>query len=150
MKLIHFALLGIGLAAPAHAAGPDCALIRSLDQWVSADTGISGGIDCKMVSFGSFDGVALRSQAGAFYPETGRIEVAEGLDLSKPYGQSFLLHELVHAAQARRGPLACEGRLEAEAYGVQARFLKAHGEDDEARAMIAMASLLGSCGTPEY
>jgi hypothetical protein len=89
----------------------------------------------------------LRSQAGAFDPVTGRIELAADLDLATPWGQGFLLHELAHAAQARGGRIGrtCEGALEAEAYALQADFLREAGAAREARIVTALGAILGQC-----
>lgn len=91
---------------------------------------------------------ALRSQAGAFFPDSGAIELAPDLDLTDPFGQSYLLHELVHAAQFASGAhlqARCSAMLEAEAYTVQAGFLRARGFGREAMMMTILAGQLGAC-----
>ena len=90
----------------------------------------------------------MRSQAGAFCPDTGAIELAPDLDLSDAFGQSYLLHELVHAAQYANGAqdnARCPAVLEAEAYTVQSDFLRARGLGREAVTMRLLAGQLGTC-----
>lgn len=89
----------------------------------------------------------MRSQAGAFNPETWRIDLAPDLDLATPVGQGYLLHELVHHAQARGGRTGrgCVGLLESEAYALQAQFLREVGQTEDARIIGALGALLGQC-----
>jgi hypothetical protein len=89
-----------------------------------------------------------RSQAGAFYPDTGAIEIAADIDLSDPLGQSYLVHELVHHAQYMAGVqrrVRCLAALEREAYAVQAAFLRARGLPVQAVLVAFLGDVHGSC-----
>lgn len=145
MKLLRLAALGALLGPPA-AAEPVCALALALDARIVAVTGDPPLTACPVIGRALAAG-GLRSQAGAFDPATRRIELAADLDLDTPWGQSFLLHELVHHAQARGDRItgACEGRLEAEAYTLQADFLRETGAAREARIVTALGAILGQC-----
>lgn len=129
-----------------------CTLAERLDRIVVAETGYPSARACPEVGFGALpEGAQMRSQAGAFDPATGRIELAPDLDLSDPFGQSYLLHEMVHAAQFAAGAhlhAPCPAALEAEAYTVQANFLRDQGLGREAVMLRVMADHLGSCAAP--
>jgi hypothetical protein len=76
--------------------------------------------------------------------------LAPDLDTDSALGRSYLLHELVHAAQFRAGrqeEVACEAELEAEAYRVQTAWLRRQGEFREAMLLDWTAEALGRCGT---
>jgi hypothetical protein len=91
---------------------------------------------------------ALRSQVGAFVPATGHILLARDLDTETTVGRSYLLHELVHAAQYRAGAqlrVRCEGELEREAYHLQTTWLRRNGEFREAMLLDWAAEALGRC-----
>lgn len=141
-------LLGL-LALPSHAADL-CPLAEALNKIVLAETGYPTP-PCPMIGFSTLPegDTAVRSQAGAFLPESGRIELAPDLDLGSAYGQSYLLHELVHAAQYANGAQTrapCPAALEAEAYTVQAHFLRERGLGQDALLISLLADQLGSCG----
>jgi hypothetical protein len=130
-----------------------CALAATLNRVVAAESDYAVGAGCPDIGFGALPATGtIRSQAGAYYPETGQIELAPDLDLSDAVGQSYLLHELVHAAQFAAGAdakAACPAALEAEAYTVQARYLRAHGNPREAVMLTVLADQLGSCHMDE-
>lgn len=136
-------------------AGPDlCGLVADLNGVIATNSGYLPA-PCPRIGFSVLpDGGALRSQAGAFIPETGAIELAPDLDLTTAYGQSYLLHELVHAAQFAHGAdkgVSCAARLEAEAYYMQSDFLRDNGLPREAILVQLMGDHLGRCeGDPEY
>ena len=91
---------------------------------------------------------ALRSQVGAYVPATGQIMLAGDLDTEATLGRSYLLHELVHAAQYRAGAqtlVRCEGELEREAYHLQTLWLRQKGEPREAMLLSWAAEKLGRC-----
>jgi len=150
--LIAAAVLSTG---PAWADPTDyCGLATRLNGIVAAETGYDVGQECPRIGFSIplTTGVP-RSQAGAYLPETGEIELAPDLDLSSAYGQSYLLHELVHAAQYRAGrqeQVPCPAKLEAEASLVQAAFLHDQGLGQEAVLIEALAVQLGQCGQMDY
>lgn len=115
---------------------------------------IEGGypvpVDCPMVdrSYLLETAPALRSQVGAFVPATGHILLAGDLDTDTTLGRSYLLHELVHAAQYRAGAqlrVRCEGELELEAYHLQTTWLRHKGEFREAMLLDWAADALGRC-----
>lgn len=133
------------LASPAAADEALCALALSLDARIVAVTGDPPATACPVIGRALPAG-GLRSQAGAFDPVTQAIEIAPDLDLATAWGQSFLLHELVHFAQARGDRLTtCEGVLEAEAYRMQADFLREEGAVKDARTVTALSAILGGC-----
>ncbi len=142
------ALIGL-LGIPAQAADL-CPLAQALSKIVSAETTYRPP-PCPKIGFSTLPegGTAVHSQAGAYLPDSGRIELAPDLDLTTAYGQSYLLHELVHAAQYASGAqnhVACPAALEAEAYTVQAHFLRERGLGQEALVISLLADQLGSCG----
>ena len=134
---------------PGPEAGPDlCPLAAELNGRIERHTPYAPPV-CPEIGFSDLPaGGALRSQAGAFFPKTGAIQLAPDLDLTTAYGQSFLLHELVHAAQYANRAHArarCPARLEAEAYYLQADFLQDHDLPRDAVMMRLLADQLGSC-----
>lgn len=142
------------LLAPAARADEHCALVARLNR-VLIDSTALAPVPCPGIGFSVLEGAAgLRSQAGAFFPETGRIELAPDLDLNTAYGQSFLLHEMVHAAQFAAGAdrtAPCPAALEAEAYRVQAVFLRRAGLGRDALLTRMLGDQLGRCGAaPDY
>lgn len=132
-------------ASSAAAEDALCTLALDLDARIVAVTGDPPATACPVIGRALPEG-GLRSQAGAFDQVTQRIEIAPDLDLTTAWGQSFLLHELVHFAQARGNRLnACEGVLEAEAYRMQADFLREKGATKDARTVTALSAILGGC-----
>jgi hypothetical protein len=135
-------------ALPGH-AGDLCPLVAQLNRIVTDVTGYATP-PCPKIGFADlpkFGGV--RSQAGAYFPETARIELAPDLNLATIFGQSYLLHELVHAAQYANGAdmtALCPAALEAEAYSVQAAFLRQHDLGEQALTVQLIGMQLGSCG----
>ncbi len=131
-----------------------CALAQDLEARIAERLGYAPGTECRMIGMALPEtGAVQRSQAGAYHPATGRIDLAPDLDLTGAYGQSFLLHELVHAAQYRAGrdrAVACPAALEAEAYGEQADFLLEAGLSREAVLTRALGAQLGSCAASQY
>ena len=143
----------ITLSAPP-AADPDlCPLIADLNAVILQTTPYTPP-PCPRIGFSTLpEGGTMRSQGGAYFPATGNIELAPDLDLTTPYGQSYLLHELVHAAQHASGAhhrAPCPAALEAEAYSLQSDFLRAQGLPREAVLVRLLADHLGQCGVPEY
>ncbi len=148
----HLAILLFCLTAHGAQAAQLCPLVQDLNRIVLAETGYLP-VPCPSIGFTAVPpALSLRSQAGAYLPATGQIELAPDLDLKTPYGQSYLLHELVHAAQFAYGAEArmpCPAALEAEAYTVQAAFLRMHGLGREALLVSLLAAQLGLCGPAE-
>lgn len=74
-----------------------------------------------------------RGLASVFVMETQRVLISDRLDIDTVIGQSFVLHEYVHALQfAARGAAlydTCEHlyETEREAYKIQQRFLTENG-----------------------
>ncbi|MBS3980276.1 MAG: hypothetical protein KGZ77_10870 [Rhodobacteraceae bacterium] len=139
-------MIGTGLPVQADAL---CPLVAELNRTLVASTDYAA-VPCPEIGFSLLGSNAgLRSQAGAYFPDTGRIELAPDLDLTTAYGQSFLLHELIHAAQFAAGAdrrARCPAALEAEAYQVQAQFLQAAGLARDALLTRMLGDRLGSCG----
>lgn len=155
MKLLCAALLctPIPFGTPTQAADL-CPLVAHLNRNLTDATGYAA-IPCPEIGFSALSaGAELRSQAGAYFPDTGRIELAPDLDLDSAYGQSFLLHEMVHAAQFAEGAdldARCPAALEAEAYRVQAQFLHHAGLTRDAMLTGFLGDQLGRCGAqPDY
>ncbi len=148
-------ILTLVLLAPAPALASDmCALAMDMEARIAERLGYAPGAACPEITFAlPVAGAVQRSQAGAYDPMTGRIDLAPDLDLRTAYGQSFLLHELVHAAQYRAGrdrAVPCPAALEAEAYREQADFLLEAGLPREAVLTRALGAQLGGCEAPEY
>jgi hypothetical protein len=127
-----------------------CALARELNAFIAASSPLVPSESCPTVTFDlpQMPSGAPRSQAGAYDPSSGTIALAPDLDLLDPIGRSFLLHELVHAAQFRVGrqhEVACRAMLEAEAYQLQAEFLRAAGSAREALMTSLVGQQLGRC-----
>lgn len=149
-----FLVAALTLAGPVSAGEAElCDLALRLDGVIVAATGDPALTACPEIGFGvPMAGDLARSQAGAFDPATGQIDLAPDLDLASPQGQSYLLHELVHAAQFRSGRAAgfpCPAALEAEAYALQADFLQGAGDMRQAVLMRLLAGQLGQCGASE-
>lgn len=151
--ILAFALMAVLPSGAAQAAG-HCALAADLEARVAERLGYPPGSDCPEVQFALPEGTGLqRSQAGAFDPVTGGIDLDPSLDLTSVLGQSYLLHELVHAGQYRAGrhlQVACPAALEAEAYSEQADFLMEAGLQREAILTRAIAAQMGGCEDPQY
>lgn len=152
MTLMALAFMIPLQSAPAPAPG-HCELVATLNRVVAEATGYHPPA-CPQIGFAALPaGGALRSQGGAFFPDTGRIELAPDLDLSTTFGQSYLLHELVHAAQYANGAdkhVTCPAQLEAEAYYLQSDFLRDRNLPREAVLVRLLADHLGHCGDPDY
>lgn len=152
MKTLAAVLLILPVLVPAPSRAAElCPMVAELNRTLVAGTDYQA-VPCPEIGFAALDGQpGLRSQAGAYFPKTGRIELAPDLDLASAYGQSFLLHEMVHAAQFAEGAdglAPCPAALEAEAYRVQAQFLHAAGLTRDALLTRMMGDQLGSCGEP--
>lgn len=148
-------ILILALLPPVPALADElCALAKDMEARIAERLGYLPGADCPQIAFALPEtGAVQRSQAGAFDPMTGRIDLAPDLDLTSAYGQSFLLHELVHAAQYRAGrdrSVPCPAALEAEAYGEQADFLMEAGLSRESVLARALGAQLGGCAAPQY
>ena len=155
MKQVFAALVFV-MIGPGHPARATelCPLVTDLNRVLTDSTGYAP-IPCPEIGFSVLgDQPGMRSQAGAYFPDTGRIELAPDLDLETAYGQSFLLHELVHAAQFAEGAdraAPCPAALEAEAYRVQAQFLHDAGLTRDALLTRMLGDQLGTCGAdPGY
>jgi len=155
MKAPRAALPLAGLAIASAVQAKDlCPLVADLNAAL-ADATRYAAVPCPEIGFAVLDAQpGMRSQAGAYFPKTGRIELAPDLDLTTAYGQSFLLHELVHAAQFAEGAdrqAPCPAALEAEAYRVQAQFLHEAGLTRDALLTRMLGEQLGRCGAePDY
>ena len=155
MKRVCATLLSLALLPAPEARAEDlCPLVDALNRTL-VDATEYRAVPCPDIGFLVLDSApSLRSQAGAYFPDTGRIELAPDLNLTTAYGQSFLLHELVHAAQFAEGAntvAPCPAALEAEAYQVQAQFLQEAGLVRDALFTRMLGEQLGSCGAePEY
>lgn len=104
---------------------------------------------CPTVRRMTFDAeFGAAAQAAEYFPDTGEIGLSPDLDLNTIIGRSYLLHEMVHAAQfaaGRHTDVACVGQLEAEAYHAQAAYLQREGEPREAGMVLLMGTFAGTC-----
>jgi hypothetical protein len=155
MKLLHTSLTVAAALTCLPALADDlCPLVTELNQ-VLVDRTDYSAIPCPAIGFTALDSQpGMRSQAGAYFPETGRIELAPDLRMETAYGQGFLSHEMVHAAQFAEGAdsrVPCTAALEAEAYLVQAQFLHDAGLTRDALFTRMLGEQLGTCGAqPDY
>jgi len=141
-------LLWLAEAPVAHAAS--CEPMADLLDFIAVRTDYPVPEVCPVIDGRTFlqGDAAFRSQAGAYFPLTGEIALAADLDLTTVNGRSYLLHELVHAAQYRAGSqlqVRCTAELEREAYALQAAYLRAHGEQREALVLGWLAEGLTRC-----
>ena len=128
-----------------------CVDVDLLANFIAAQTDYDALPRCLSLSrFSTVSDTGLiMSQAGAYDPVTGQIAVADDLDLASILGQSYLLHELVHYAQFHSlvaTKARCPAELEAQAYALQAQYLRANGEADEAVLITVLAGPLSICG----
>jgi hypothetical protein len=144
--------------ANSHRAMTNCTALAKLMMFVSGKTNYPPLLDCPRVRV--IDNSALRGllalepgysreQPLAMYmPVDAEILISPDVEVTDTLGQSYLVHELVHAHQmeygaARRAP--CLGWLEGEAYRVQASYLKSQGLTEDALAMEILGLLQGTC-----
>lgn len=119
-----------------------------LDQVLYDLTGRAPLAQCPPIRFGLR---GLPDQVGRYTPDTGRITLANSVDLDTIYGQSVLLHEMVHAVQHRDGEIPpCSAHFEHEAYAVQAAYLSRHGLVQEALLTSLLGGLKGQCAAMHY
>ncbi|MGR3290396.1 MAG: hypothetical protein ACU0C9_04280, partial [Paracoccaceae bacterium] len=88
----------------------------------------------------------------AFLTTSNEILISDEIDLTTLLGRSFLVHEIVHAAQFNSGDIApesCTGLLESEAYQVQPPYLEKHDLAKEATNFLWM-SLMHKSGCTHY
>lgn len=145
------------VTAPAWAiASRDCKLIEELNAFVASVTGWEVGTDCPELRRSYFAEPSEEShvsQVGGFDVSNGFITLSSELDLDDIFGQSVLLHELVHAAQKRAGlenEVVCRNALERDAYTVQSIFLRRHGLKDQAVTALLMSLFMGMCDEHIY
>jgi hypothetical protein len=148
---VRAALVALILSAAPAAATPVCDMAADLNRFIATVTDYPARAPCPVVTRGWLspaDTDVRRSQAGAFYPDTGVIEIAADIDLTDPMGQSYLVHELVHHAQYMAGVqrrVRCPAHMEREAYAVQAAFLRARGLPVQAVMVGFLGDVHGSC-----
>jgi hypothetical protein len=152
LRHIPFVAIAGLYCTPAQAMTDDaiCALVHDLSPYIAENEYLAPLEGCPKITRDIPDQPGLaRSQAGAYDPLTGAIALAPDLDLTAAYGQSYLLHELVHAAQFQAGrdkTMPCHAALEGEAYQIQASYLMQHGLTREAVLIRLMADQLSACG----
>jgi hypothetical protein len=156
------ALLSVVQPAPAGAdslrATSKCTALVKLVTFVSSETNYPPLLDCPRVrlttnsalrGFLGLNANYRQEQPLAMYvPMDAEILIGPEVEVTSTLGQSYLVHELVHAHQmeyeaTRRAP--CPGWLEGEAYRVQASYLKTRGLTKDAFAMETIGLLQGSC-----
>ncbi len=147
---VAVATLVLGLCQTAPTLAAPCNGMTDLLRFIATESSYPIPVDCPVIdrSGDLVSTPALRSQVGAYVPATGRILLAEDLDTQTTLGRSYLLHELVHAAQYRAGDetrIRCEAELEREAYQLQTTWLRRKGEFREAMLLDWTAEALGRC-----
>lgn len=83
-----------------------------------------------------------------FVPATGEILLGDDIDTAEPLDRSYIVHELVHAQQFANGVherAPCVGRLEGEAYAVQAQYLRESGLERDAFLVTILGLLQSAC-----
>ncbi|MFQ6548950.1 DUF6647 family protein [Aestuariibius sp. 2305UL40-4] len=131
-------------------ATSDCALAQQLEERIASYFAYPPSGTCPDITITDLSRASQgqRFEAGAYFPQTDRIVLDERLDLTTALGQSYLLHELVHAAQNRAGRaalVACRAEMEGEAYRAQARFLRESGDNRAANAITRIGRKVGTC-----
>lgn len=124
-------------------------LVLSLLHWLVAVSGHP--LPAELPELRQMPGREMPCRCAAFYqyPQSvqgygvsirrpGRILIRADVDLATERGRSILLHELVHAAQAVRGPVPYGTSewhsREAEAYALQSHYLQQQGIFDDTAA----------------
>ncbi len=99
--------------------------------------------------FGSEGGDPGDETVAALYIRaTGEILVDAKTDFQDPVDLSFFVHELVHSRQMEAPETtACVGVLEAEAYAIQAAFLRKQARPREALLFDLMGQLQAGCSS---
>ncbi len=162
VRMAAVAVIGSLLAAvpQTNARAASCSLVTELIAFVSDETDYPRLTVCPPVQVTTT--AVLRSMfaiasahgeepLAAFLPGSGRILLSPEIDLTAALGRSYLVHEIVHAAQAAsRKPdsVSCPGLLESEAYWVQARYLREHELNETARVFELMSIISGACPQP--
>lgn len=160
-----FAFLNMMLAASSAVAGqedglPHCATVTEQDpdiaQFILKVTSRRVPPVCiRPVAQGVIDSLAPTMEktadsklASVYLPRWGEILIANDLDMWDVVDRSFLVHEMVHAEQFAQGAAAaapCLGKLESEAYAVQAAYIRAHGRAEDAFVFDLLSMLQGMC-----
>ncbi|UVF22229.1 hypothetical protein HPT29_026455 (plasmid) [Microvirga terrae] len=165
------ALVACGLALALAAIGPALARSAGSDEcleseWIAearafviGETGIQAPEICvRLAPKERLDGLVFpmtlgeshsEAVAAVYVPTTREILLADDLDPDTPLARSYLVHELVHAQQfASRAHerASCPGALEADAYGLQALYLRTRGLREEAFLLQVLGLFQGACG----
>ena len=86
--------------------------------------------------------------AALYIRSTGEILVDAEMNFQDPVDLSYFVHELVHTRQMEAtATAACVGVLEAEAYAIQAAFLRDQGLPREALLFDLMGQLQAGCAS---
>ncbi|MEP1697942.1 MAG: DUF6647 family protein [Paracoccaceae bacterium] len=86
--------------------------------------------------------------AALFVRSTGEILVDAEMNFEDPVDLSYFVHELVHMQQMEATSTAvCVGVLEAEAYAIQAAFLRDQGLPREGLLFDLMGQLQAGCAS---
>ena len=86
--------------------------------------------------------------AAVYVPATHEILLADDLDPDTPLARSYLVHELVHAqqfAEHAQAHISCPGRLEADASGTQALYLRTKAQQEEAFLLPGAGNFPEAC-----
>ncbi len=86
--------------------------------------------------------------AALYVRATGEILVDAKVDFQDPVDLSYFVHELVHSRQMETpGTTTCVGVFEAEAYAIQAAFLRKQARAREALLFARMGQLQAGCAS---
>ena len=153
------AIVWLTLSTSQKAARADtCGGMAELIDFVAAETGHRPLAHCppvKTTSQAELKSLFATASAhgeepmAAYLPGNGNILLSSEIDLTTALGQSYLVHELVHASQAARHQhVSCLGSLEAEAYWVQASYLRRHGQHEAAKSYALLSVMFSVCPQP--
>jgi hypothetical protein len=152
--------------APARADGSGSCLeadwLAEARAFVTNETGIPAPEACvRLASKERLDGLVFpvgigeshgETVAAVYVPATREILLADDLNPGTLLTRSYLVHELVHAQQFTSGVhehVRCPGALEADAYGVQALYLRTKGVQEEAFLLQVLGMFQGACGSSD-
>ncbi|MBV7393667.1 DUF6647 family protein [Mameliella sediminis] len=128
-----------------------CAVAQALGAELTLLSGYAPPATCPRITRSlPAAGTNPEAQLGEYLPDSGTIALAADLDLTTAWGQSVLLHELVHLAQHRDNGLPdCRAAMEYEAYAAQAAYLRRNGHERDAVMLYVFGALVSTCGNPE-
>ena len=144
--------------ANTHTSFTSCTALSRLIAFVSIETSYPPITNCPTVRVTSNEKLSMlvshkivehgEVPLAVYLPASSKIWISIDIDLTTLLGQSYLLHEIVHAHQFQHGvadKAPCIGWLEREAYQLQANFLKQNGAGSEALKFDILGFLHSAC-----